>query len=326
MTDRHIPIADTPEALSPGWLTAALSDSGVLDGGRVMDATLEPIGTGQMCDCVRIDIHYDRRTDAPRSIVAKLPAADERSRATAKSLRSYENEVRFYQELAPKLPIRTPLAYYADIDCESASFVLLLEDLAPAQQGDQLAGCSPQQAEIAVQEMVKLHASRWDDPSLSDIEWLHGDKAANTQFLAALLPGLWESFRDRYDADLGRDVVDAGTVLFANIETYLFAEPGPLTVVHGDYRLDNLLFDPAPGGDPIAVVDWQMCTDGPAMNDVAYFIGAGLRFDDRRAFEADLVSHYHDALSGAGVTNYSLDQCWGDYRRGTWSGHIRSVA
>ncbi len=279
-----------------------------------------------MCDCVRLDIHYDRPTDAPGTMVAKLPAADETSRATAKALRSYENEVRFYQQLAPELPIRTPKAYYADIDVESASFVLLLEDLAPARQGDQLRGCSPEQAQIALRELVKLHASRWGDRTLADIEWLHGDKATNQQFLASLLPGLWEGFRDRYTADLGDDVIRAGTVLFSEIEAYLMADSGPATVVHGDYRLDNLLFDPTPGGVPVAVVDWQMCTDGPAMNDVAYFIGAGLGVDERRSAEADLVDEYHASLAAAGVTDYTLDQCWHEYRRGTWSGLIMAVA
>ena len=326
MTGRTIPIADAPEALTPSWLTTALTDSGVLDGARVVNATFQPIGTGQMCDCVRLDIRYDRPTDAPSTIVAKLPAADETSRATAKALRSYENEVRFYQQLAPELPIRTPTTYYADIDVESASFVLLLEDLAPAQQGDQLRGCSPGQAQIALQELVKLHASRRGDQTLADIEWLHRDKATNQRFLATLLPGLWEGFRDRYATDLSDDVIQAGTVLFSEIEGYLMADPGPSTVVHGDYRLDNLLFDPTPGGIPVAVVDWQMCTDGPGMNDVAYFIGAGLGVDERRSAEADLVDGYHAALTAAGVTDYALDQCWHEYRRGTWSGLIMAVA
>jgi Phosphotransferase enzyme family len=326
MTGDAKPIADTPEDLTPSWLTAALTASRVLDGARVLQATSHPIGTGQMCDCVRLDLHYDRPTDAPSTIVAKLPAADETSRATAKALRSYENEVRFYQELAPELPIRTPHAYYADIDVESASFVLLLEDLAPARQGDQLRGCTPGQAQLALEELVKLHASHWGDRTLADIEWLHGDKTANQQFLAALLPGLWEGFRDRYAADLCVDVIQAGTLLFSKIEAYLLADPGCSTVVHGDYRLDNLLFDPAPGGVPVAVVDWQMCTDGPGINDVAYFIGAGLGVDDRRSAETELVRGYHTSLTVAGVTDYAWDQCWQDYRRGTWSGLIMAVA
>ncbi len=326
MTGGAIPIADTPEALTPSWLTAALTTTRILEGAQVVKATSRPIGTGQMCDCVRLAVHYDRPTDAPGTIVAKLPAADETSRATAKALRSYENEVRFYQQLAPELPIRTPRAYYADIDVESASFVLLLEDLAPAQQGDQLRGCSPEQAEIALQELVKLHAARWGDPTLADIEWLHGDKTANREFLGILLPGLWDGFLDRYATDLGVDVTRAGTVLFSQIEAYLLADPGPSTVVHGDYRLDNLLFDPAPGGTPVAVVDWQLCTDGPGMHDVAYFIGAGLGVDERRSAEADLVRGYHAALVRAGVHDYTWERCWLDYRRGTWSGLIMAVA
>jgi Phosphotransferase enzyme family len=326
MTDGAPPIADTPKTLTPTWLTAALTTSGLLDGGRVVDVTSHPIGTGQMCDCLRLDVGYDRPTDAPSTIVAKLPAADETSRATAKSLRSYETEVRFYQHLAPELPIRTPRAYYADIDTESASFVLLLEDLAPARQGDQLGGCSPAQAQIALQELVKLHAWRWSDSTLADIEWLHRDKATNDQFLAALLPGLWEGFHDRYASDLPGEVIEAGTVLFSDIEAYLLADSGPLTIIHGDYRLDNLLFDPTPGGVPVAVVDWQLCTDGPAMNDVAYFIGAGLRVEDRRSVETDLVRGYHAALTAAGVTDYAWGQCWREYRRGTWSGLIMAVA
>ena len=83
MTGAALPIAETPEELTAGWLTAALTTSGVLDGTRVVAATSRPIGTGQMCDCVRLDIRYDRPTDAPSTIVAKLPAADETSRATA---------------------------------------------------------------------------------------------------------------------------------------------------------------------------------------------------------------------------------------------------
>jgi aminoglycoside/choline kinase family phosphotransferase len=326
VTGGTIPIAETAEDLTPSWLTAALTDSRVLDGGRVLDTVSHPIGTGQMCDCVRLDLSYDRPTSAPRSIVAKLPAADETSRATAKSLRSYETEVRFYQQLAPELPMRTPRAYYADIDVDSASFVLLLEDLAPAQQGDQLGGCSPEKAETALQELVKLHAWRWGDSTLAEIEWLHQDKATNLQLLARLLPELWNGFRDRYGRDLSAEVIEAGTVLFSDVEAFLLADVGPLTIVHGDYRLDNLLFDPTPDGDPVAVVDWQLCTDGPAMNDVAYFIGAGLRADDRRVVEGDLVRRYHGALVAAGVADYTWGQCWRGYRRGTWSGLIMAVA
>jgi aminoglycoside/choline kinase family phosphotransferase len=326
MTDQTLPIADTPGALTPAWVTDALRAAGLLEGAAVVEVEQTPVGTGQMCDSVRLTLRYDAPTDAPSTVIAKLPAADETSRATALSLRSYENEVRFYQELAPDLPIRTPKVFHADIDVETASFILLLEDMAPARQGDQLAGCSPEVAKVAVDELVRLHAPRWDDPTLAEKEWLHRDPATGRQFMLMLLPTLWDGFRERYAADLGPETHEAGEALFTHLEAYLTADTEPWTIVHGDYRLDNLLFDPTPGGVPVTVVDWQTVTHGPALQDVAYFIGAGLVHDDRRVAEQDLVRSYHAGLIAHGVSGYDWDRCWRDYRRGTWAGLIMAVA
>ena len=53
-------------------------------------------------------------------------------------------------------------------------------------------------------------------------------------------------------------------------------------LVHGDYRLDNMLFG-QPGADrALTVVDWQTVTWGPAMTDVAYFLGCALPSELRR--------------------------------------------
>jgi hypothetical protein len=59
---------------------------------------------------------------------------------------------------------------------------------------------------------------------------------------------------------------------------------------------------------------------------VAYFIGAGLRPEARRAVEDGLVRRYHAGLGAAGVAGYGWEQCWHDYRRGTWSGLVMAVA
>jgi len=41
---------------------------------------------------------------------------------------------------------------------------------------------------------------------------------------------------------------------------------GPATIVHGDYRLDNMILTPA--GGVAAVVDWELCTLGDPLADV----------------------------------------------------------
>jgi len=325
VTATGIPIAVTPEALSADWLTAALRSAGHLHHQDVVEVTRQPIGTGQMCDCYRLTLRYDGEASAPTSLVAKLPAADETSRSTARALRLYETEVDFYQQLAPHLPVRTPQVFYADQDIEATSFVLLLEDLAPAQPGDQLVGCSPDEAAIALSELVRLHAPRWGDESLSTLEWLHKDPSARGDSMVGFLPTLWDRFAERYADVLEPEVRQAGAMLFAHLADFYLADTEPWTIVHGDYRLDNILFDPA-GNGSVAVVDWQLCSHGPALHDVAYFIGAGLPTDVRRRVEHDLLRAYFDELIAAGVTGYGWDRCWLDYRRGAWSGLIIAVA
>jgi hypothetical protein len=316
-----VPIADSPDQLTPAWLSSVL-------GAPVADVAQQPVGTGQMSDSIRLELTFDGTTppELPTSVIAKLPAADPTSRATGLSLRSYEIEVRFYQELAPTLPMRTPRAHHADIDVETGSFVMLLEDLRPARQGDQLAGCDLARATVAVDELVKLHAPRWGDPGLADIEWLHRDPEASRAGMSMLLPMLWAGFRERYADRLGPEVHEAGDPLFAALEGYMGDTSQPLTVVHGDYRLDNLLFGGDVGGVPVAVVDWQTCAHGPGLTDVAYFVGAGLLADERREVEQDLVRRYHEGLLAAGVEGYTWDECWRGYRRGTFAGLIMALA
>ncbi|WP_051516010.1 phosphotransferase family protein [Candidatus Blastococcus massiliensis] len=314
-------IADTPGALTPEWLTAALTASGSLDRARVVDAEVRPLGTGQMCDSVRVRLTYDDPAAGPASLVAKLPAADEGSRATARAFRSYEKEVRFYQELAERLPVRTPRLHYADLDLATASFVLLLEDLAPAQPGDQLRGCDTDVAAAAVAELVNLHAPLWGDPSLAQLDWLHGDPEGRGALLGEVLPMLWAGFQERYAASLLPHVKQAGDVYFSRLATGRAADR-VATVTHTDYRLDNLLI--APDG-AVTVVDWQTCGTGVGPSDVAYFLGAGLAPEVRREAEDGLVRSYHDGLLAAGVTGYAWDDCWLDYRRGTWAGLSMAV-
>ncbi len=321
------PLAESPDQLTPGWLTDALRHAGVIDGDSTVNAVkTELIGTGQMSDSARLHLEYTPPAppSAPATIVAKVPSADPTSRATALALGSYENEVRFYQQVAPRVSMRTPQVFYADIDVATAAFVLLMEDLREARTGDQLAGCSLKEAGAAIDELAGLHAPLWADPWLETLPWLHRDKEGQRAFLLGLLPQLWAGFNDRYKDRLGADVTEAGATLFAHLDSYVNADTEPWTVVHGDYRLDNLLFIGSTGR--VAVVDWQTCTHGPGLQDVAYFIGAGLLPDIRRESEAELVSRYHRGLVEAGVAGYDADRCWHDYRRLTWAGLVMAVA
>ena len=302
-----------PEDVTPEWLADVL-------GFPVEGFTTQPVGTGQMADSVRFALQ-----PGGQSVVLKFAAADDTSRATGLALRSYEIEVRFYQEIVPTVGIRTPHCHYADIEPDTGWFTLVLEDMAPAVQGDQLAGCTVDQAAIALEELAKLHAPRWGDPSLLDLEWFHKgeDAGAGTSMI---VQGLYLGFRDRYADRLTDEQLDLSARLSAGLP-HLFAQrTGPLTVTHGDYRLDNMLFGTSADGPPLAVVDWQTATTGPALTDASYFLGAGLLPDDRRAHERDLLREYHHALVAGGVEGYDWDACWTDYRRFSFGGLVMAIA
>lgn len=316
--------AVSPDEITADWVTRALEASGDLRGGRVIDVRREPLGTGQMCDSIRLELTYDRATAAPKSLVAKLPAADPKSRATAVMMRCYEKEIRFYQQLAGNLDVATPRAFLAVLDdADTSRFTLLLEDLSPAEQGDQLTGCSVEVAESAISELVGLHAPMWGDPRLTELDWLVSADTSEQSAMQQLLPTLWAGFKDRYASDLDDRVAGVGETLFANLPAYFAPSGGPETIVHGDYRLDNLLV--APDGKVVGVVDWQTCVVGSALSDVAYFIGAGLIEADRRSHEEALVRSYYDALTASGVSGFDWDACWDAYRRATFAGLLMAV-
>lgn len=313
-----IAIVETVDDLTAAWVNAALAIA--RDGSpEVIELQAAPLGTGQMCDSFRLVLDH---VDGSRSsLIAKLPSSDPSSRSAGLIMRAYEKEVRFYQELADDLDVRTPAARHAAIEPRTGSFVLLLEDLAPATPGDQLVGCSVDSARAALDELVNLHAPRWGDPSLRDIEWLFGDRGPSREMVIGLLPTVWDSFVDRYGDRVEDHVRAAGRIVFAAVDS-LYRDRDPATVVHGDYRLDNLLFHPDDG--TVAVLDWQTCTVGSGPADAAYFVGAGLLTDARRAHEVELFEHYHRSLLAAGVA-IRRDDCWTAYRRGSWGGLVMAV-
>ena len=315
-----------PEHLSAPWLTDVLRTADALaEHSRVADFDAEPLGTVQMADSVRVHLSYEHgNAGGPPSVVAKFTPADETSRATALALRTAEVEVRFYQQVARTVGARIPICYFADVDATNASFALVLEDLAPARAGDQLAGCSPDQASLALAELAGLHAPRWNDPGLDRLEWLcRGD--ADTTTGEQLLPVLFGGFVERYGDELEDAIIGVGERLMARLGDYLRRRPGARTVQHADYRLDNLLFGAGPNRTRVGVVDWQTVTLGPGAADVSYFLGAGLLPEDRRAHERDLLTEYHGQLCAGGVTAYPLEQLLSDYRRYAYAGYIMAM-
>ncbi len=307
------PVARTPEDLTEGWLAEAL------DTGPVSSFTVTPVGTGQMSQSHRVALEYADGGAGPASVVAKFAASDPTSRATGVGMGAYEREIRFYVELAPRLGQALPACHAARFEPQDGWFTLLLEDVAPAVQGDQIAGCTPEQARIALVALAGLHAPVLGDPGLGATPWLNQPNLLDQALLTQLLPG----FEERYAGRVTDEHLALTRRFLASLDGWAGGNAPPLGLVHGDYRLDNLLFGEPGSPRPFTAVDWQTVGWGPVMLDASYFLGGGLTVEDRRAHEEELVRAYHEAL---GVPGFSWEQCWEDYRRQSFHGVLMAVA
>jgi Phosphotransferase enzyme family len=307
-------VLERAEDLTPEWLSGALQR-------RVNAFDAEQIGTGQIGASWRITLRYGAEP-GPACIVAKLGAGPESAR-TQVAL-GFAKEVGFYTLLAPTLEVRRPHCYYAAIADGDTNFTLLLEDLAPAIPGVQVQSCTFEQATGAVRNLAALHASRWNDRALYEHGFLTPVVPDRADHVAAILGPATDEFLARYGEQLGDEDVVTLRASAGAIAPWARTRREPFAVVHGDYRLDNLMFPPA--GDDVAALDWQTVSVGPPGRDLAYFVGTTFDAEDRRRFELALVHTYHSSLVARGVdVGYDLDRCRDDYRLGQLQGPLITV-
>src|SRR5262249_19642719 len=142
----------------------------------------------------------------PGSFVAKLPATDVAARASVSP--GYRAEVAFYAVLRDSIAARTPRCWFAARNEDGSEFVLLLEDAHPAVPGDQIAGCSPDEARAAVVNLAGLHGPRWCDEALLGHTFLPATDAGVAAFLGELVASATEVFVERFGTALADEDVD----------------------------------------------------------------------------------------------------------------------
>ena len=319
-------IPANPAAVTAEWMTEVLHRSGALPGGSsVASIEIEPLGAGVgvMGELARIQITYEGdHGSAPASVIVKSPSPFEENRAQGVGLGMYEAEIRFMRELDANTAVRTPRVFLADIVSGTAEFVVVMEDLGHLVMGDQVQGVTPQQARDAVQTMADLHAGWWGKVQTPEMEWVPSVVHARIEGLSQMWPALWMGFNAKFASSLPEGGAAAGELIAANFWRVMNKiSEWPWTLLHQDYRVDNLFFD-AGSLEPVVVIDWQGIGRGPGIYDLCYFLGGSLTIDDRRRHEASLVQSYHDRLVQRGVTDYSFEQLWHDYR----FGHLTSCS
>ena len=278
----------SPVEVTPEWLTAALQSHGrqVVVKSMWRDPLGEGVGMASGLEILTLDYANGH---GPRTMVLKYPTTNEANRAVALAFDLYRREVLFYRDVAALTPAATPEVYFAEIE-GNESFVILLEDMSHYRLGDQIEGCGAADAELCMVELGELHASFWNDverPELDFIPYLHPSYHA-------------DALRDSAGVGWDRTLEIFGDAVSEHVratkDRYIAAIPRlqewmttpPLTVAHGDFRMDNLFFGIAPGDAPVAALDWQGCLRAKAVQDLAYFLSGSVPIEQRRSHERDL--------------------------------------
>lgn len=305
-----------PNAITTEWLSHVLQHNGI--NGGVTGFTMKSIGTGQVGENVRFRLEGN---NVPESIVGKFSSPDPVSKKSAIQLGTYLREVFFYSEIQKTVDIATPTVLFADVDQETHDFVIMMEDLSPGIQGDQIAGCSVDEAAIAMEELAKLQGPRWGDVKLLNYPLLQSitqDDAQIQAFYRSFENSFLERFGDQLTEDYRALVPKVGDLLGRYNDKYTGNPPG---LIHDDYRVDNMLFG---GPRPLTIVDWQSLGLGCPVKDASYFLGTCLDTPLRQKEERHLLRHYLDVLKSYGV-NLSEDSCFALYRNYAPAGFVTSV-
>lgn len=332
----HIP--QRPHEFDAGWFTSCLPHDDVVSAVRC-----EEIGAdvGFIGEVYRCHLTWQSNDDSlPASVIVKVPTQRDENFAIGDGLQLYEREIMVYQELAPSLGLPMPGYLYGELDPDPAPwierpllflfdrlpigginwllaqflkvsgkskrrYVLVLEDIVDARPPTQAIGGSLEDALAALKVLAAFHAHNWmrtDVVTTQKRVWSI-DRACRV-YEASYVRNL-DAFRARYRSRVGEETLarldeiqERATELNRDLAS------APWTLLHGDFRLDNVLF--RPDGE-IVVLDHQGLAYGRPAVDVAYFVTTALNAEHRDE-EQSLLRTYHDALTDAGVTGYPFDE------------------
>jgi len=271
--------------------------------------------------------------DLPRSLIVKVAKTDPNSddpKAVRGTGALYRNEVNVYTRLRPASFLEAPLVLGGLYDPETATFLLLMEDLRDrgATFGAVTRPVPLDTVRSLLDQLASLHARYWMSPQFGDgLSWMEahtrGDLHAvfNTPqaapaFIAHQVEQ--EQFKREMVQRLGT-TVDGLFRQFQAVQRHQATLPQ--TVCHGDTHIGNTYALPDGRG---GLLDWQLTSQGHAMHDVSYLLGTALSVADRRSHERELLAYYREQLRAKGLVDApSLDDLWLEYRRGmVWGVYI----
>lgn len=314
MDTQRIPLIRDAGEITAEWMRQALLAGGASAAPDISAVEVRKLSevTNALGNLYRCHLTLrDGQAADPASVIVKLPSSDAMAFRFSRWLSLHRREYVFYRDIAQLGYVRAPTLFYGDFDADTNRFVLVMEDLGHMWGIPQSAGVDAARARHAIQQLAGLQGRFWetaDEPALSACgEFLNTRQRRIMQTVYLLtLPAALDRFGDLFTAETRRLALRFGFRVAAH---FAALSAGPNTVVHGDFRADNMLFDEGREADGLALIDWQGCGIGCGMYDVAFFLGTSVTSDVRRRIERDVLGEYHDIVCRSDVENYTVEDC-----------------
>src|SRR5262245_20000072 len=263
-------------------------------------------------NCRNFLIEVEGEDGTRRTLYAKLPARELRTRAFANALGFWALECTFCERVAAHVPVRVPRVHA--VARRGSRFVLLLENVRELPGArlfvnrDMAAGTTPERARLCLSAFAELHAAfhGWDAARREALlpAALHPFLPPRRNAITRVLNGAALEPTRRAAPDLfGAEHVALCRRALARFDALNdFWYRGPLTLVHGDSHLANTFEYLAPSGPRMGLLDFQAVHWSKGIRDVQYFLIHSLEPDVLAAHEDALIDHYLAELARFGVT------------------------
>jgi hypothetical protein len=295
-----------PKLPQAEWISEAL-------GTTVVDLQAELLGDemGLQSTTWRLQLRYAEPGSGPASLILKSETSDPDFQAMSRVSNAFGREVGVYTHCAPRLQDYRPVVHA----CEGGDAAwLLMEDLSHLQPGDQVVGLTQAQTQDCIERMAAIHAAFWMDPELQQHDWLpHHTFWFSTPKQEAL-----EGFLTTYGVRFGPELCRLfRAVMEQTVAIDAALQERPWTLVHGDLRADNLLFEGTPEDPTAVILDWSWACRSLGLIDVAFLLGGSTPLVQRQGALTDLLEAWHRQLLAGGVRDYSLAEARRDLQLAT---------
>ena len=191
---------------------------------------------------------------------------------------------------------------------------LLLEDLSETHESlEHEIPPTEKQCYQLMEVLAQIHAFWWERPHAGILiettpqmltDEFNADVANYGAFADFLGDRLLSSHRAIYENVINRMLL---------LRQKRFASQKHITLSHGDAHAWNFMYPVSEDESP-RLLDWEACGVNVGVNDAAYLMAVFWHPERRQWLEKPLLRHYHRHLLQQGISGYTWEDCWYDYR------------